>query len=249
MICMANQVSKQFLEEAEDNSLLDALDEYFGHETVFNQDQTFDFQASDLQTIFKLVNQCIFSSKLPPIEIKITEEDPEFKGGFMYQVTKKLDDNSIKIELLEKPIIVLYKIPDTNTFFQICDTLCHEMIHYQDYLFGPLQHLKGLAIDFVNGKQFVGTYDVHGQWFMKQVERFAGFGVPVSLEEYRQKHRYFLVDQNGQIVAEESQHLEENPLVDSTLIAYGRKMFNSLKSRSGFFAVEVKKNACYITIE
>ena len=249
MVCMANQVSKQFLEEAEDNSLLDALDEYFGHEVVFNQDQSFDFQVSDLQSIFKLVNQCIFSSKLPPIEIKITEEDPEFKGGFIYQVSKKLDDNSIKIELFEKPIIVLYKIPDTNTFFQICDTLCHEMIHYQDYLFGPLQHLKGLAIDFVNGKQFIGTYDVHGQWFMKQVERFAEFGVPVSLEEYRQKHRYFLVDQNGQIVVEESQQLEENPLVDSTLIAYGRKMFNSLKSRSGFFAVEVKKNACYITIE
>ena len=130
MVCMANQVSKQFLEEAEDNSLLDALDEYFGHEVVFNQDQSFDFQVSDLQSIFKLVNQCIFSSKLPPIEIKITEEDPEFKGGFIYQVSKKLDDNSIKIELFEKPIIVLYKIPDTNTFFQICDTLCHEMIHY-----------------------------------------------------------------------------------------------------------------------
>lgn len=249
MVCMVNQVSKQFLEEAEDNSLLDALDEYFGHEVVFNQDQSFDFQVSDLQSIFKLVNQCIFSSKLSPIEIKITEEDPEFKGGFIYQVSKKLDDNSNKIELFENPIIVIYKIPDTNTFFQICDTLCHEMIHYQDYLFGPLHHLKGLATDFVNGKQFIGTYDVHGQWFMKQVERFAEFRVPVSLEEYCQKHRYFLVDQNGQIVAEESQHLEENPLVDSTLIAYGRKMFNSLKSRSGFFAVEVKKNACYITIE
>lgn len=90
MVCMVNQVSKQFLEEVEDNSLLDALNEFFGHEIVFNQDQSFDFQASNLQTIFKFVNQCMFSSKLTPIEIKITKEDLEFKDGFIYQITKKL---------------------------------------------------------------------------------------------------------------------------------------------------------------
>ena len=99
--------------------------------------------------IFNIANQIIFNNKLPKIDIFLTEEKLDYKGRFVYQASREKESDPIALR--EKPMIIIYK-NNTDTFLMVVDTLCHEMIHYADYLFGPLNKLKTMVVDELNGE-------------------------------------------------------------------------------------------------
>lgn len=220
----------------------------FGYEVVYDQDHGFDYDEKDLLKIFNIANQVIFKSKLPKIDIFLTEEKLDYKGGFIYQASREKESD--QIVLREKPIIVIHK-DNADTFLAIIDTLCHEMIHYADYLFGPLNKLKTMVVDELNGEQFAGHYNVHlNQFFSKYVDRFAESGIPIQLKHYS-RNKFFMMDYNGKILKENNSIVIANDIlknIKSPIQRYAMKMHQCLRSND-IVQVEVSKNNfCYVLI-
>ena len=63
------------------------------------------------------------------------------------------------------PKIKYLRETDRDTPLFMTSALCHEIIHFYDYMFGQISVLKGKTVENKNGKQFVGDYDVHGSYF------------------------------------------------------------------------------------
>ena len=220
----------------------------FGYDVVYDQDHGFNYNEEDLLKIFNVANQIIFSNKLPKIDIFLTEEKLDYKVGFVYQASREKESDPIVLR--EKPIIVICK-DNADTFLAIVDTLCHEMIHYADYLFGPLNKLKTMVVDELNGEQFAGHYNVHlNQFFSKYVDKFAESGIPIQLKHYS-RNKFFIIDYNGKILKENNSIVITNDIlknIKTPIQRYAIKMHQCLRSNDTIQVEVSKNNFCYVLI-
>lgn len=140
----------------------------------------FGYEATpeDLTKMFKIVNEHIFRSKLDndiPFTVR-RSSNASCKGCFGF--------GKNQFGKWVKGMLIVAN-PSGDNFFQIVNTLMHEMIHNFDYMYGKVSQLKetlGVTNSMKYGQhhQFMGSYDLHGNElfvpFMKKMNSY-GFNV------------------------------------------------------------------------
>jgi len=109
-----------------------------------NQDDKYLATIEDLQIIYDCINDFIFKNRLPKITLEVVDIMPNDTGKavFMFDV----------IHHALPPKIKYLREADRDTPLFVTSALCHEMIHFYDYLFGPLSSMKEKSIEVKNGK-------------------------------------------------------------------------------------------------
>lgn len=156
------------------SKVVNALVSEFGEEVVFSKNPI-SITENLLDRIFQVLNQYLFDQKLDQIPIQylpykvIAEKLDEsneyreprysitlknnFSGVYIVRMDEVFDENNSLVDLL--PIAntdVIYinsSYMEKSIFAFVVSSLCHEMIHYYDKLFGQLKdcRLKSMQID------------------------------------------------------------------------------------------------------
>lgn len=134
---------KFILKESKKFVLRSNIVEKFG-KRFLDQDSSYIASIDDIKIIYSCVNEFAFRNKLPSdVSIQIVDRTDEMaKAVFMFSF---IDKNF-------KPIIKYIREKDRDTPLFMASAICHEMIHYYDFLFGPLHELKGQAFTVVSGR-------------------------------------------------------------------------------------------------
>ena len=195
-----------------------------------NQDNRYEATAEDLQIVYDCINEFIFKSKLPKIEISVVDMKPGDIGKAVFMFNMK--------NFAIKPKIKYLRELDRDTPLLMASALCHEMIHYYDFSYGPLSRLEGKTIAAKDGKQFVGEYDAHGDYFKKIMNEIVANGIPTTITHPgKVKVRYFM---NNQELKE-----GEKPL---SLAERARMFYDAIKT-DDLFLVEVKDDEVYCVMQ
>ena len=195
-----------------------------------NQDNRYEATVEDLQIVYDCINDFIFNGKLPKIEIIVVDMKPGDIGKAVFMFSMK----NFKF----KPKIKYLRELDRDTPLLMTRALCHEMIHYYDFSYGPLSHLEGKIITAKDGKQFVGDYDAHGDYFKKWINEITSNGIPTSITHPgKVKVRYYM----------NNEELKEG---EKTLsLAERAKMFYDAIKTDDLFLVEVKDDEVYCIMQ
>ena len=233
---------RHFLLYEKKNPLIIELDKEFGQ---YYWDNNFIYKPNqkDLEKIFKIVNKHVFSNRLPPIKIQLkTTNDDGIYGAFCDSVR---DDETGERVKLSEPFI---SITDwgTDNFTNVLDVLCHEMIHYYDTLYGPIRKYREEKLVNFNGKQFLGSYDAHGDYFNSWVNRFAMLEIAVSIHA-KKKNRYYL--NRAEVMKDSETPTDKKSGTNTSVLARNVKAyFDSIESEE-FLGVEIKDGVAYIVME
>lgn len=150
---------------------------------LYSKKFDYDVTSNDLTTMFNLINHWLFKDKLDingvSIVISTNVNVHNEKGIFRLGVNQ---DN--------KHVIGIVKYEKDN-LFQIINVFIHEMIHYYDFMYGPLKKKSDIAyVDTINGRQYVDRYDAHGTFFISECKRINMYGFNV-------KEKYSIKDKTG----------------------------------------------------
>ena len=242
-------------EKGKQSKLQKSFVQKYSWETVYNQEKSFSYTSKDLKDLFDIINECVFDSKLGEVDI-IINSSLKSKGAFGFQ---NIDDDNNVVSLKNPPLIEIKK-ESTDTFLEVVDALAHEMIHFYDFMFGPLCELKmQSAHASADGRQLVGAYDVHGTYFQKWTDVFYEEGFYVCTKHYAAM-KYLMLDEfwrpmkmDGTVIdenkVEESKDSQLDVLpTDKPITKFAKTLFKSIKS-DGYFSVEVRNNKCYVIME
>ena len=220
----------------EDNSkkykLRSILISKFGKRFI-DQDSEYVVTLEDLHTIYACINEYVFNNKLPdnPTLNIIDRTDEMAKGLFLFNLKNKNITPKIKI----------FREKNRDTPLFIASALCHEMIHYFDFLYGPLSKINNAIFKNENGKQFVGDYDSHGDYFQRYMNIAIYGGIPVQIDfPDKVKVRYFM---DGKKIIDESDKKELSTLAERA------KMFYDAIKTDDLFIVQVKDDEVYVAMQ
>ena len=224
-----NQRVKFQINESAQTELQKIIVSKFGSRFL-NQDNKYEASIEDLKIIYDCINEFIFGNKLPKIEIVVADMKPNDIGKAVFMFN--LNDHGVT------PKIKYLREPDRDTPLFASSALCHEMIHYYDFIYGPLSQLKGKTISAKDGKQFIGEYDAHGDFFMRWMNKIISNGIPTSITHPdKVKVRYYM---NNKELKE-----NEKPL---TLEERAKMFYDSVKT-DDLFLVEVKDGEVYCVMQ
>lgn len=198
-----------------------------------DQDSEYVATLEDLHTIYSCINEYVFSNKLPnnPILSIIDRTNEMAKGLFLFNLKNKSITPKIKI----------FREKNRDTPLFIASALCHEMIHYFDFLYGPLSKINDAVFKNENGKQFVGDYDSHGDYFQQYMNIAISGGIPVQIDfPDKVKVRYFM---NGKEIVDEADKKELPTLAERA------KMFYDAIKTDDLFIVQVKDDEVYVAMQ
>lgn len=101
-----------------------------------------------------------------------------------------------------------------------------------------MQYLTGQTVNSSSGKQFIGEYDVHGDYFKKWITIIVNNGIPVEIvHSSKVKVKYFM--NNEEITEDEKQ----------IMLADRAKMFFDAIKTDDLFLVEVKDDHVYCVMQ
>lgn len=230
------------------NPLIIEIDEKFG-KYFWNTDFVYTPTLDDLYTLFDIVNRYMFLGRLPKMKIKFGPENDN--GVFGSYCSTYIDQETGKIHELDEPFITIIDWGKDN-LSNVLDILCHEMIHAYDDMFGPAKKYRFQKMKIIDGVQYLGTYNVHGDYFLKWVYKFQTMEIPVSVHA-KKKCRYFM---NRDQVMSDSEKISSNTNVstveinddDSPIVKFAKSYFNGLESEE-YVGVTVDGNKMYVVIE
>lgn len=143
--------------------------------------------VADIETCFKILNKYVFDRKLVMPEIRVERFNPSvhvnengdfFIGRFHLSVT------NVKTDSPEFSMYILIVDCGKSDFFNVMNTLCHEMIHLYDYLYRNTNAILNDTIMKHYDKSYKPKYDTHGKVFMDELARInSNFGLDVTKEE------------------------------------------------------------------
>lgn len=233
--------------------LLNACIQKYGREMVLNQTLHFDPSVDDMKCLYALANEHMFENKLHPEPIfKFQSLIHDAKGAFGWQ---DRDENG-NIALLKIPI-VSYRKHEKDSFLLVVSTLLHELIHYKDFIDGPLSYIKSKEIKNDGSDQYVGEYDVHGAFFNRWTDVAYENGIIVEKHFTKEGQKYLMVDDNGVFIRDDGVAYEAEKVgngdgsvdeSDSKIVKYAKRMFSHLKSKDAV-RVEVKDGVASFMIE
>lgn len=93
-----------------------------------NQDDRYEATPEDLQIVYDCINSFIFKDKLPKIKLEVVDMMPYDTGKAVFMFDARSHSVPPKIKYLREV--------DRDTPLFMTSVLCHEMIHFYDYLFG-----------------------------------------------------------------------------------------------------------------
>lgn len=210
----------------QDTKLIVRFKEEFGNK-LWSQDKDFVINDEDLRISFRILNECIFESKLDN-NVKFTIEEfrgqkskGSFRAGYIADKQKYKQD------------IRFTRQPGEDNFFRIICVLAHEMIHMFDFNFGKWSSFENrllLKTDFQLKTQTIGEYDIHGEFFetiMKKVNSY-GFNIQ-KLYSRKDDQAMKTIDEDTEQVKEDIDEIpaEERNLLDAT---YAKVMYDNIKT-------------------
>mgnify|MGYP003287462921 CR=1 FL=1 len=198
-----------------------------------DQDTKYITTEKDLLIIYECINEYVFDNKLPknPMLTLVDRTNEMAKGLFLFSLK---DKNVI-------PKIKIFREKNRDTPLFITSVLCHEMIHYFDFLYGPLSKINDATFKNENGKQFVGEYDSHGDYFKRYMNITIQGGIPVQIiHADKIKVRYFMF---GKEIIDEKEKLELSSLAEKA------KMFYDAIKTDDLFIVQVKDDEVYVAMQ
>lgn len=149
-------MKRNLLEKLSDFPLRQELVNKLGERFV-DENTSYTANVDDLKIMYECINAYIFDSKLlsnPVFEIR--------------DRTNEIAKGTILVKLVDKtyiPHILFIRESKYDTMVSVVNVICHEMIHLFDILYGPISNLKDKTVTARDGKQFVGNYDAHGDYF------------------------------------------------------------------------------------
>lgn len=198
-----------------------------------DQDSEYIVTLNDLHVIYACINEYVFNGKLPnnPILSIVDRTNEMAKGVFIFS----LKNRSIV------PKIKIFREKNRDTPLFITSVLCHEMIHYFDFLYGPLSKINNAVFRHENGKQFVGDYDSHGDYFQRYMNIAIHGGIFVQIDfPDKVKVRYFM---DGKEIVDEVDKKELPTLAERA------KMFYDAIKTDDLFIVQVKDDEVYVVMQ
>lgn len=204
----------------------------FGKKFI-DQDSEYIATLEDLHIIYACINEYVFSNKLPdnPTLSIIDRTNEMAKGLFLFNLKNKSITPKIKI----------FREKNRDTPLFIASALCHEMIHYFDFLYGPLSSINDAAFKNENGKQFVGDYNSHGDYFQRYMNIAISGGIPVQIDfPDKVKVRYFM---DGKEIVDEADKKKLPTLAERA------KMFYDAIKTDDLFIVQVKDDEVYVAMQ
>ena len=198
-----------------------------------DQDSPYIATLEDLQIIYACINSYVFDNKLPskPVLSLIDRKDEMAKGLFLFNLKNR---NIV-------PKIKIFREKNRDTPMFIASALCHEMIHYYDFLYGPLSKINDAAFKYEGGKQLVGDYDSHGDYFQRYMNIAIAGGIPVQIiHADKVKVRYFM---DGKEI------IDEEDKKDLQTLAERAKMFYDAIKTDDLFIVQVIDDEVYVAMQ
>ena len=195
-----------------------------------NQRDAYEANEEDLHIVFDCINLLVFGNKLPKIKIEVVDMMPNDTGKAVFMFDAMSHSVPPKIKYLRDK--------DYDTPLSMACALSHEMIHFYDYLFGQIKLLKGQTVGAKDGKQLIGNYDVHGDFFQRWMNRIIVNGIPTSIvHPGKVKVKYFM----------DNEELKENekPLT----LTQRAKMFYDAIETDDLLLVEVKDGHVYCVMQ
>ena len=213
-----------------EKKLLNALIEKYSNNVVKSHYNRFKVSSENLSEIFDIVNRIVFTNRLEKIPIKIELKTSKIPGKAVFCYDKISNDCFIRF----------YRNSGGDNFLKMLSAFCHEMIHYYDFCFGKWSKLAdkySLETDFTNKVQYVGRYDIHGDYFMSWIKEFKKNGIVVE--------KYYAENIVGQRFFEENKLDEIQSSKEKVL---EKTIYDSIVT-DGFKAVSVTKNHIYIVVD
>ena len=198
-----------------------------------DQDSQYTATIDDLSILYECINEYVFANKLPfnPKLVLVDRKDEMAKGLFMFNLKNKQ----------ATPIIKIFREVNRDTPMFIASALCHEMIHYFDFLFGPLSKIENASFKNENGQQLIGDYDAHGDYFRRFMNIAIDGGIPVQITHPdKNKVRYYM---NGKEIVDEQDKKETLTLADRA------KMFYDAIKTDDLFIVQVKDDEVFVVMQ
>ena len=163
---------------------------------LYSKKFDYDVTVNDLKVLFNLVNRWLFKDRLDIDNIS-------FVISTNVAVHNEKGIFRLGIDRNNKHVMGIVKYEKDN-LFHIINVFIHEMIHYYDFMHGPLKEKSDIAyVDKINGRQCVDRYDVHGKFFTTECKRINMYGFDV-------KEKYSIKDKAGM-----KKILEKNRTTDS----------------------------------
>jgi hypothetical protein len=228
---MINKVKFE-LNESKKYKLRSLIISKFGKKFI-DQDSEYITTENDLIILYNCINEFVFNNKLPknPILNLVDRTNEMAKGLFLFSLKNK---NIV-------PKIKIFREKNRDTPLFIASALCHEMIHYFDFLYGPLSKINDATFKNENGKQFVGEYDSHGDYFQRYMNIAIQGGIPVQISHTDKiKVRYFMF---GKEIIDEKEKQELPSLAEKA------KMFYNAIKTDDLFIVQVKDDEVYVAMQ
>ena len=219
-----------------DKKLLSELIAKFGNNKVKSHRYSLNVTEEILSFIFDTANKVVFSEMLKPIQIKLEIKTPKIPGKAKFCFNKDTG----------QMFIAFYKRQSGDNFLKVVNAFCHEMIHYYDFCFGRWSKQIDkyhLTTDFKKLEQYVGRYNIHGEYFMSWVREFRKNGIVV--EKYYTENMAKIMFFENEGSDKENNQPQEQSEEDKEL---ERIIYNSIET-DGFKAITVENGSIYVVVD
>ena len=179
------------------------FEQYFG-DKLYSKKFDYDISECDIKMIFSISNRLFVKNKLDingiSIIVSTNVSSHKEKGIFKLGV----DTNN-------KHVLGIVKY-DKDNLFHVINVVIHEMIHYYDFMYGPLNAKHNITyVDNINGRQYIDRYDAHGLFFKNECKRINMYGFNI-------KEHYSIRDKTGMKKILEKNRYTDNFFDDETHI-------------------------------